>query len=222
MEVNSSKTTVYLYDCQYGTSQQWIYDGLSSTFRSAIYPKDACLGLVNGSTANDTDVRVAPCSGSNTQQWQMEGATVVDNTSGVKTIHLASKPEMCLDLYEGTIANTSNIQLYQCTGRSPQQWVLDEDSLRIKINKDQGWCVDLKGGHTGNGTNIELYECHDRNNQQWLYDGLTQSFRTAVDFTKCLQVAYNEEEEDDIFGNDSNVELSDCDGSDAQRWVIEG
>ena len=242
VDLNQSNSAVYLYDCQYEINQQWIYDGLSGTFRSAVYPKEACLGLLNGSTANDTDVQVIPCTGDNitlTQQWRIDGATLVDSKSGVKTIHLASKTDMCLDLYKGITDNTtSNVQLYQCTGRSPQQWVFD--GLRIKYNQDQDKCVNLNGGDTSNGTNIKVRDCYDPDDkarQHWIYDGLTQSFRSAVDPSKCLQVEHEEVEEDatsdsgsneddtsddELFGNDSNVELSDCDGSDAQRWVIEG
>ena len=220
VEVNPSNSAVYLYDCEDEVTQQWVYDGLTGTFRSAVYPKEACLGLVNGSTANDTDVQVIPCTGDNitlTQQWLMEGATLVASKSGVKTIHLAKNTEMCLDLEDGNTSNSSStLQLYQCTGNDHQQWVFD--GFRIKYNQDQEKCVNLDGGNTSNGTKIKVRDCYDPDDkarQHWIYDGASRSFRSAKDLEKCLQVA------GDSFGNDSNVELSDCDGSDAQQWVID-
>ena len=213
------KGYIQLRDCYDKARQDWIYDGISGAFRSGKNPA-YCKDLENGSTANDTDVRVAPCKeSSNSQQWLIDGVELVDK-SGVKTIHLAQDTDMCLDLYKGDTGNsTSEVQLYQCTGRSPQQWVFD--GLRIKYNAKQEKCLNLDGGNTADGTKIKVRDCYDdldMGRQQWIYDGLTQTFRSGKNPDKCLTV---DQGNASTFENDQKVKLYDCNRPDAQRWVIE-
>ena len=209
-----ASTDIQLRDCYDKARQDWIYDGFSGAFRSGKNPKH-CMNLKDGDILDDTNVQIAACDDGSTQQWLMEGVTLVDNTSGVKTIHLASDTDMCLDLYNGDTDNsTSQVQLYQCTGRSPQQWVFDD--LRIKYNAKQEKCLNLDAGDTSNGTKIKVRDCYDKDRQVWFYDGISRSFRSAINPDKCLQV------KDQATTNDTPVVLYDCDGSDAQQWVIEG
>ena len=222
----SEHTPIQLRDCYEDDDkarQHWIYDGFSGAFRSGKNP-DYCIDLEEGSTTNDPNLQLAGCDDGNTQNWLMDGADDLADKSGVETIQLAQDTEMCMDLYQGDTNNsTSQVQLYQCTGRSPQQWVFD--GLRIKYNQDQNKCVNLDGGNTSNGTKIKVRDCYDdldMARQQWLYDGLIQSFRSGKDPKKCLTVVNGENDKASTFENDLKVKLYDCDGSSAQRWLIEG
>ena len=213
---------IQLRDCYNKARQDWIYDGLTGTFRSGL-DLEQCMSLENQKTADGTHLQIAACDDDNTQQWLIDGAAELTDKSGVKTIYLAQDTEMCLDLYKGITNNsTSEVQLYECTGRSPQQWVFD--SLRIKYNQDQDKCVNLDGGNTADGTKIKVRDCYDPDDkarQHWLYDGMMQSFRSGKDPKKCLTVVNGENDKASTFENDQKVKLYDCDGSSAQQWVIE-
>ena len=204
------KGYIQLRDCYNKARQHWIYDGFSGVLRSG-KNLDYCLDLENGSTANDTDVRVAPCKeSSNTQQWLIEGAAELVNKSGVKTIRLADNT--CMTLEDGITSNDkSKVTYYNCVaGKTTQQWTYD--GQRIKYNDNQDKCLNLVDAETSNGTNIKLRDCYDKDRQVWIYNGFAQSIHSAVDPSKCIQVnPYSP----------FNVELYDCDGSYDQKWLIE-
>ena len=134
---------------------------------------------------------------------------------GVIDIPLAAATDKCLDLYKGLTDNYTNIQLYQCTGRSPQQWIID--GLRIRIAKNMDRCVNLKGGDMSDGTNIELLECNNEQARQlWVYDGFSGAFRSGKNPEHCMVLEGKSTEDD------TNLQIGSCDESIEQQWMVEG
>src|SRR5690606_32291672 len=111
----------------------------------------------------------------------------------------------------------SNIQLWTKDNTNVyEQWSFD--GLAIKMKSNQNLCIDLSNSNTSDGNNIQLYTCNDSNAQKWIYDGVTQTVRSVVNPGKCMQIEKNP---DGVYDKRSNVAIHDCNGSDAQLFLIQ-
>ena len=137
-----------------------------------------------------------------------------DNSGLSREIQSAADTDKCLDLYKGSTVNGTNIQLFECTGRAPQQWVIN--GMQVQLKKDPKKCIDLTGANTESNTNIQLYDCYgDKARQFWIYDGFTGAFRSAKAYWKCLHL------EGGSTANDTNIDLYSCTGTKKQQWVVQ-
>ena len=118
---------------------------------------------------------------------------------------------LCLDVFEGIAARHTPVQLYRCTGGTPQKWYREAskygDQLRTALRRT--YCIE-----TGSkGEQVQLWECDDTfYSQQWKRishsDG-SVSFRSRNDDTLCLDAAD---------GRGPKVILWDCHYGPEQRW----
>ncbi|MEU3342122.1 ricin-type beta-trefoil lectin domain protein [Streptomyces sp. NPDC002144] len=111
-----------------------------------------CLDVGNGSSANGTPADIAPCNGSNGQQW----SSLSDGT-----LRALGK---CLDATGRGTANGTKIEVWDCNGGGNQQWQAYNGGYR---NPASGRCLDDPGSSTTDGTQLVLWDCHGGANQQW-------------------------------------------------------
>src|SRR5216683_5718764 len=73
----------------------------------------------------------------------------------------------CLDAnINGGIGNGDNVQIWQCNGRSNQQWGWVGHQLVNQANFN--FCLDANiNGGIGNGDNVQIWQCNRRSNQPW-------------------------------------------------------
>lgn len=136
------------------------------------------------------------------------------NSPPVKTIKLAADQTKCIDDYRGETSKGTNIQLYNCHGLEPQQWLIDGSAFRFV--KDMNKCIDLTQSNTANGTNIQLWDCNGTDAQNWIYDMDAKVIRSSIHFDKCLDLTQSNT------ANGTNIQLYDCNGTNAQKWLIDG
>ena len=69
----------------------------------------------------------------------------------------------CLDVPNAGRTDGTNLQIWDCTGGTNQQWTLtDNNQLTVYGNK----CLDVPGHATTAGTRVQIWACHGGANQQ--------------------------------------------------------
>ncbi|MEU5124389.1 ricin-type beta-trefoil lectin domain protein [Streptomyces asoensis] len=137
------------------------------------------------------DITVRPLAGT-------DGALVVGKQSG-----------RCLDMFDSTLTNGTQAELWDCNGGSNQAWTYtSRKELVVYGNK----CLDAYNLGTTNGTKVVIWDCNGQNNQKWNVnaDGTV----TNVNAGLCL----------DANGagtaNRTPIVLWTCGTADNQRWTL--
>ncbi|WP_199738308.1 ricin-type beta-trefoil lectin domain protein [Frondihabitans sp. PhB188] len=87
------------------------------------------------------------------QQWSLE-------TDG--TFRAFDK---CLSIVGNATANSSKVELANCTAISGQQWQARPDGTIY--NPVSGRCLDDPQAITTDGTQLQIYDCNGLSTQQW-------------------------------------------------------
>ncbi|WTB80411.1 endo-1,4-beta-xylanase [Streptomyces cellulosae] len=111
----------------------------------------------------------------------------------------------CLDVPNASTSDGTQVQLYDCNGRTNQSWELTSSGeLRVYGNK----CLDAAG--TGNGAKVQIYSCWGGDNQKWTLN--SDGTIVGVQSGRCL----------DAVGagtaNGTQIQLYSCGGGSNQRW----
>ena len=111
----------------------------------------------------------------------------------------------CIDVPNATQTNGTRVQLYDCNGRSNQQWTYTS-SKQLQVYGSR--CLDAAG--SGNGAAVQIYSCNGQTNQQWNLNA--NGTITGVQSGRCL----------DVWGtaNGQQVQLYDCNGQANQRFSL--
>ncbi|MBK3632638.1 ricin-type beta-trefoil lectin domain protein [Streptomyces sp. MBT97] len=137
------------------------------------------------------DITVRPPAGT-------DGALVVGKQSG-----------RCLDMFDSTLTNGTQAELWDCNGGSNQAWTYtSRKELVVYGNK----CLDAYNLGTTNGTKVVIWDCNGQNNQKWNVN--TDGTVTNVNAGLCL----------DANGagtaNRTPIVLWTCGTADNQRWTL--
>ncbi|MET8508101.1 endo-1,4-beta-xylanase [Streptomyces sp. NPDC004787] len=112
----------------------------------------------------------------------------------------------CLDVPGGSTADGTQVQLWDCNGRTNQQWTpTAAGELRVYGDK----CLDAAG--TANGAKVQIYGCWGGDNQKWRLnsDGTIVGVQSGL----CLDAAAAGT------ANGTLIQLYSCWGGDNQRWT---
>ncbi|MFJ4781715.1 ricin-type beta-trefoil lectin domain protein [Streptomyces sp. NPDC088794] len=157
------------------------------------------VGLAKGSANTLTftgaptlaDITVRPLPGAN-------GTQVIGAQSG-----------RCLDIYNNTITNGTQSELWDCNGGQNQSWsYTSRKELVVYGNK----CLDAYNLGTTNGTKVVIWDCNGQNNQKWNVN--SDGTITNVNAGLCLD-AYN-----GGTANGSQLVLWTCNGGTNQQWSL--
>jgi hypothetical protein len=132
-----------------------------------------------------------------------------DQTSGTgAVVTLVGVGGKCLDATDGSSADGTRIQLWDCNGTGAQRWTFEPDGSLVGIG---GKCLDATNGNSADGTPIQLWDCNGSAAQRWKH----HSDLSIVGIGgKCL----------DATGGSSDsgtpIQLWDCNHTAAQAWTI--
>ncbi|MFF4362793.1 RICIN domain-containing protein [Streptomyces sp. NPDC001604] len=136
-------------------------------------------------------ITVRPLPGAN-------GSQVVGKQSG-----------RCLDIYNNTITNGTQGELWDCNGGQNQAWTYtSRKELVVYGNK----CLDAYNQGTTNGTKVVIWDCNGQNNQKWNVN--SDGTITNVNAGLCLD-AYN-----NGTANGTSIVLWSCGTGDNQKWTL--
>ncbi|MEW2515456.1 ricin-type beta-trefoil lectin domain protein [Streptomyces sp. NPDC046870] len=95
-----------IWDCSQSAAQHWAFTG--GTMRAL----GMCVRLANGSTADGTDLELAPCDGSPAQRF----------TLNVRHDVVSTLADKCTDVRDNGTDNGTRLQLWSCSGSPNQKW----------------------------------------------------------------------------------------------------
>ncbi|MGW1558664.1 RICIN domain-containing protein [Streptomyces sp. NPDC002144] len=138
-----------------------------------------------------SDITVRPLPGAN-------GTQAVGKQSG-----------RCLDVYNNTITNGTQAELWDCNGGQNQAWTYTSRK-ELVVYGDK--CLDAYNLGTTNGTKVVIWDCNGQNNQKWNVN--SDGTITNVNAGLCLD-AYN-----NGTANGTLLDLWSCNGGDNQKWTL--
>ncbi|WP_033221966.1 glycoside hydrolase family 16 protein [Kitasatospora phosalacinea] len=130
------------------------------------------------------------------------------STGGTYTGRITGPGGMCMDVAGGSSADSTPIQLHNCTGNAAQQWTVGTDGTVRALGK----CLDVAAASHNDGAAIQLYTCNGTSAQQWTH-------RSGNDFLnpgsgKCL------DSPNGSAADGTKLQLWTCNGSGAQKWIF--
>ena len=167
-----------------------------------------------GSSAGTISLEVGLAKGS-TNSLTFSGAPTLDSLTvrplpGANGNQVVGKQSgRCVDIYNNTITNGTQSELWDCNGGQNQAWTYtSRKELVVYGNK----CLDAYNLGTTNGTKVVIWDCNGQANQQWNVN--SDGTITNVNAGLCLD-AYN-----GGTANGSNLVLWSCNGGDNQKWTL--
>ncbi|MEY9836275.1 RICIN domain-containing protein [Streptacidiphilus sp. EB103A] len=143
------------------------------------------------------------------------GTTPTVNGLHIQAIPGSNGPEIvgtgsgrCADLYQNTITNGTQAELWDCSGGQNQSYAAtSRGELVVYGNK----CLDAYNNGTTNGTVVDIWDCNSGTNQKWTVN--TNGTITSNLSGLCL----------DATGagtaNGTTLELWTCNGAGNQQWT---
>lgn len=133
-----------------------------------------------------------------------DGGTIAGQASG-----------RCLDILDLGTADSTPIQLWDCTANWNQLWSRTGNTF---VNPQTGKCLDVSGGSTTNGARVQLYTCNGTGAQSWQVNG--DGTITNPQSGKCLDAV------EQGTGNGTRLQIWDCFGGGGtqpnQVWTVGG
>jgi hypothetical protein len=209
-------TKVELYDCNGTAAQQFAAttDAAGNvTFQNP--HSGRCLDVQSSGTANLTKIQLWDCNGTNAQKWAPAAGGLAPGAT--YAFHTLVNPSSCMDLYQNSSANFTQIEEYACNGSPAQTFTVVDagDGLVNLVHPSSGKCVDLYSAGTANGTKVELYDCNGTPAQQFAITADAKNDLTFVNphSGRCLDV------QSSGTADLTKVQLWDCNGTSAQKWA---
>jgi hypothetical protein len=146
-------------------------------------------------------------SGYQGDQFDNLTVTPVGTTPAARPIVAVDNSGKCVDDNNGSSANGTKVQLWDCNLTAAQNWTVGTDGT---IRSNGGACLDITGAATADGTLTELWTCNGGANQQWQQQG---SALVNPASGKCLDdTGFNT-------ANGTQLEIWTCNGGANQQWV---
>ncbi|MCT9077997.1 ricin-type beta-trefoil lectin domain protein [Streptomyces fulvoviolaceus] len=167
-----------------------------------------------GSSQGTISVQVGLSKGSSNTLTFTGAPTLADITvrpqpGANANLVVGTQSSRCLDVYNNTITNGTQAELWDCNGGQNQQWTYtSRKELVVYGNK----CLDAYNLGTTNGTKVVIWDCNGQNNQKWNVN--SDGTLTNVNAGLCLD-AYN-----NGTSNGTQMVLWSCGGGANQKWTL--
>ncbi|OLZ74517.1 hypothetical protein AV521_02435 [Streptomyces sp. IMTB 2501] len=153
-------------------------------------------GPASALTNHQIPVPAAPMGWASWNSFATDGTLLVGAQSG-----------RCADIYNNTITNGTQAELWDCNGGANQAWTYTSRK-ELVVYGDK--CLDAYNLGTANATKVVIWDCNGQDNQKWTLN--TDGTITNVHAGLC-QDAYNA-----ATGNGTSLVLWSCDGGANQKW----
>ncbi|MCB9315435.1 MAG: ricin-type beta-trefoil lectin domain protein [Lewinellaceae bacterium] len=217
IDLASSNTTngtnIQLWDCNGTKAQSWIYDVAAQAIRSGVN-FNKCLDLTQSNTADGSNIQLYQCNNTGAQKWVIDEIPSTMPAGANNRIHLTLDSSKCVDIKDAHTTNGTNIQVKTCTSGNAQYFLFDGRRIKMQAAPDKCISPDPNSA-AGSAPNVILLRCDETNLQEWTYDGFSQAFRSAVNTNMCLDVDHSNT------ADGTNIQLFNCNGTEAQQFLLE-
>ncbi|MFB8180836.1 ricin-type beta-trefoil lectin domain protein [Streptomyces sp. NPDC055966] len=136
------------------------------------------------------------------------GALTVRPLPGTNGTLLTGKQSgRCADVYDNTLTNGTQAELWDCNGGANQAWTFTSRG-ELVVYGDK--CLDAYDRGTTDGTKVVIWDCNGQDNQKWTLH--TDGTITNVHAGLCLDAS------NAATGNATSLVLWTCNGQDNQKW----
>ena len=197
--LSTDGTPADIWTCGTSSAQQWAY-AQDNTVR--IHGK--CLT----SPAVNWVVRLEPCSGAGSQEWELMYPQSVSPSAGAQPLALVNPATgSCLSDPGSSTTNGTRVRAASCGGSQNQVWTLPAGEV---VSQVPGRCVTDNWNSTANGAAIVLRACSNSAAQQWI----AEPDGTLRIHGKCLNIQGGRT------SSGTPLNLWTCNGAVAQQWRL--
>lgn len=179
--------------------------------------------LTESSCNEDADMPVSDSlEGTNNQlqgakQESASGSVEAAIPEGVYLIRSLTAKDKVLDVADGSLANSANVQLYTSNMTAGQRFraKIDEQGFYVFVNENSGKVLDVADGRSVAGTNVQQYTENGTDGQKWRIvsnDDGSFSIESKLSCDLMLDVA------DGAGVNGANIQIYHRNGALAQRY----
>jgi triacylglycerol esterase/lipase EstA (alpha/beta hydrolase family) len=154
-----------------------------------------CVELQNGVRDSSGVLVQMACSGAAQQTFLVRPTTagtqtIADGRYTPRAVHSGK----CLDVPNGSSADSVQLQQYTCNGTSPQQFdfrYVGNNQYEIK-NATFGKCLDVRTSGTANGTAIQQYTCNQTAAQRFIVSAVgdgSYQIKSSLSGNKPIDIA---------------------------------
>jgi 3D (Asp-Asp-Asp) domain-containing protein len=188
--VSGASIDVYLEPCSSSTNEAWTRQ---SNGEYSNWATGKCLTDPGNSTTNSIQLQVAACKNTANQHWGLP-VSLVGAVKGYDS--------KCVDDYFGRTTAGNKVDLYSCTGGSPQRITLAAGS-QLHV---QGQCV------TAGSIDVYIYPCTSTASKVWTYQPSGEWVNAATG--KCLTDPGNSTT------NGTQLQVTACKNTADQHWTL--
>lgn len=221
----SPGTNVQQYEANGTLAQLWYFviDGNGYVLRNA--KSGLALDVCSASTANGTNIQLYTPNGTNAQRvllirdLPLERAIACGSpiSSGIYTFASALNKNLVLDIANGSITDSGNVQIYTSNGGMAQKFEVTPIGYGLYTIQagNSGKYLDAYGGGTTNGTNVQQYSYNGTRAQLWYFVKSGSGFvvcnaksSLVLDVTSAKAA------------NNTNIQLYTANGTPAQTFSL--
>ena len=218
-----SGANVQQYEWNNSDAQKWTIEKNSDgtySFRSIL--NGYYLNLAEGSSTKGTNVQVYTKNNSDAQKFILEKneykseKTIED---GIYIIKSKLDTNKVIDVSEGSMNNSANIQIWQNEEASQQRFKIsyhEEGYYKIEAMHSKK-VLDIENGSMINGANVQQYEWNDSDAQKWAIEKNTDGTYSV----RSILNGYYLDIEDGKSAKGTNVQVYAKNSSNAQKFILE-
>ena len=230
-----SGANVQQYTGNDSRAQKWIVeqnDDGTYSISSALW-ENLSLDISGASTSNGANIQIYNSNGSNAQKWNFiserelyasldqEAANNKDVLpDGTYVISSNTDNTKVIDVSNGSTSNGANVQMWESTMASQQQWkvIHDDKGYVTFISLNSNKALDVSGGAAVSGTNVQQYDYDpDARAQKWIIkqnDDGSYTIYSALWENLALDIQSGDPK------NGSNVQIYTSNQTGAQKFVF--
>lgn len=164
-------TNLQIFSYNKSDAQKWIIKDVGNGYYSIIsLCNNLSLDVYNASTINGTKIQLYESNGTNAQKFKFNEVKEVGSKTindGYYFIGSSLNNNKVLDIANGTIAQNTNVQIYDINSSLAQKWYIKYQNngyYKIISNKNENYCLEVENS----GTNVQIATCNGNNNQNWI------------------------------------------------------
>ncbi|MDR6289624.1 MULTISPECIES: Ca2+-dependent phosphoinositide-specific phospholipase C [Inquilinus] len=115
---------------------------------------------------------------------------------------------LCVEIQSGVYANGSDLNQFNCTTGTAQQWHYSDETQLRAVGNDE-YCFDINGGDGNNGDQLHIWDCDGGSSEKWQL----QPDGQLVGMTgRCADVVNT--------NLGTRLQIRDCNGGAGQRFRL--